>query len=134
MVALEENRSRDRSLHFRHKGFAESAMEAGASWSVPLRLFRPYVRRHHLRSYCSSLVSRNNRGRLAEVMVVEDCRIQRILRTAKAKAILGDREGNSRRSHLEHGCMKNRDVRLGGLISGERRSGQPKVNNYGEEG
>jgi hypothetical protein len=30
--------------------------------------------------------------------------------------------------------MKNRDVRLGGLISGERRSGQPKVNNYGEEG
>lgn len=40
MVAPEENRNRDRNLHFRHKGFAESAMEAGASWSVPLRLFR----------------------------------------------------------------------------------------------
>lgn len=91
----------------------------------------PYVRRRHLRSYYS-LGCRNNRGRFVEAMVVEDCRIQRILRTAKAK--LGDREKNSRRSHLEHGCMKNRDVRLGGLISGERRSGQPKVNNYGEEG
>lgn len=65
-------------------------------------------------------------------MAVEDCRIQRIQCTAKA--ILGDRERNSRRSHLVHGCMKNRDVCLGDLISRERRIGQPKVNNYGEEG
>lgn len=68
-------------------------------------------------------------------MVVEGCRIQQILRIlCTAKAILGDRERNNRRSHLVHGCMKNRDVRLGDLISEERRSGQPKVNNYGEEG
>jgi hypothetical protein len=40
MVAPEENRNRNRNRHFRHKGFAESAMEAEASWSGPLRLFR----------------------------------------------------------------------------------------------
>lgn len=41
MVAHEVNRNlRDRSLRFRRTGFAESAMEAGASWSVPLRLCR----------------------------------------------------------------------------------------------
>jgi hypothetical protein len=61
-------------------------------------------------------------------MGVEDCRRQLILRKVK----LSDLENGSRRSRLAHGCKKNRDGRLGGLISRKRR-GERFANNYGVE-
>lgn len=77
---------------------------------------------------CCSLDRRGSRGRLDEVMDVEDYRSQLILRKVKPSGL----ENGSRRSRLAHGCRKNQDEHLGGLISRERR-GQRFANNYGVE-
>lgn len=122
------NRTRFRSRHFLHTDSVVSAMEVEANESVPLRLCRyPDVLLRHPRR-CCSLDRRGSRGRLGEVMDVEDYRSQLILRKVKPSGL----ENGSRRSRLAHGCRKNQDERLGGLISRERR-GQRFANNYGVE-